>query len=114
MRPVPSFPGLVVAALGLGGSLALVRETQLHAEYEASLTPWAPSPQVMRRGARNETETASPTFVQIVRLTSWTDKALRAASQAGMVNNPNDALVWGLVPIVLADARLPHLFSGWG
>jgi MFS family permease len=37
-------------------------------------------------------------------LTSWKDRALFAASQAGMVNNLNDGMVWGLVPIFLAGA----------
>jgi MFS family permease len=40
-------------------------------------------------------------------LTSWRDRALFAASQAGMVNNLNDGMVWGLVPIFLAGLGLP-------
>ncbi|MFE9115587.1 MFS transporter [Streptomyces collinus] len=39
---------------------------------------------------------------QIARLTSLRDKALSAASQAGMVNNLNDALAWGIFPLLFA------------
>ena len=40
-------------------------------------------------------------------MTSWRDRALFAASQAGLVNNLNDGLVWGLIPIFLTGAGLP-------
>lgn len=46
-------------------------------------------------------------FAQILLLTSWRNRTLFAVSQAGMVNNLNDGVVWGLVPILLADAGLP-------
>jgi MFS family permease len=45
-------------------------------------------------------------FAQVLLLTSWKDRALFAVSQAGLVNNLNDGLVWGLVPIFLAGAGL--------
>jgi hypothetical protein len=49
-----------------------------------------------------------PSFAQILLLTSWKDRALFAASQAGMINNLNDGMVWGLVPIFLARvANIP-------
>lgn len=43
-------------------------------------------------------------FAEIVRLASWKDPTLFSLSQAGMVNNLNDAMVWGLVPIILSGA----------
>jgi MFS family permease len=39
-------------------------------------------------------------------LTSWKDRALSASSQAGMVNNLNDGLAWGLFPLYFATAGL--------
>jgi MFS family permease len=45
-------------------------------------------------------------FGQIFMLTSWKNRSLFAASQAGLVNNLNDGLVWGLIPIFLAGAGL--------
>ena len=45
-------------------------------------------------------------FAQILLLTSWKDRALFAASQAGMINNLNDGLAWGLFPLFFAEAGL--------
>src|SRR2546426_10634941 len=47
-------------------------------------------------------EQSRPGFARILLLTSWRDRALFAASQAGMGNNLNDGVVWGLIPVVLA------------
>ncbi len=101
LRPVPFYPGVAFALLGLFLSLFFVRETQGHAQYEAqvrSQTPDALQPQAA---------SDNPSFATILLLTSWKDRALFAASQAGMVNNLNDGLVWGLLPIFLAGFGLP-------
>src|SRR5207244_3331123 len=45
-------------------------------------------------------------FSDVFWRTSWKDRTLFSLSQAGMVNNLNDALVWGLVPIILVGAGL--------
>src|SRR2546426_3700542 len=47
-------------------------------------------------------EQSRPGFARVFLLTSWRDRALFAASQAGMVNNLNDGVVWGLIPVFLA------------
>src|SRR2546426_1452325 len=52
-------------------------------------------------------EQSRPGFARILLLTSWRDRALFAASQAGMVNNLNDGVVWGLVPVLLAARGVP-------
>jgi MFS family permease len=111
LRPVPFYPGIAFAVLGLLLSIFFVRETHSHARHEAKLTqlPSAPMSSLSSQGDK-ETEGAKGTslsFAQILLLTSWKDRALFAASQAGMVNNLNDGMVWGLVPIFLAGAGLP-------
>jgi MFS family permease len=93
LRPVPFYPGIAFALIGLVLSVLFVRETKPHALHEAKLT--AP------------TTEGTPSFAQILLLTSWKDRALFAASQAGMVNNLNDGMMWGLVPLFLAGAGLP-------
>lgn len=45
-------------------------------------------------------------FAQILLLTSWKNRRLFAASQAGLVNNLNDGMVWGLLPLFLAGHGL--------
>ncbi len=95
LRPVPFLPGIGFASLGLLLSLLFVRETQPYARLEARTeTPQSPEERV-------------PSFREIFVLTSWQDRALSSASQAGLVNNLNDGLVWGLVPIFLVGTGLP-------
>ena len=92
LRPAPFYPGVVFALLGLLGSLFLVQDTHAHARHEARL-------------GNQATPHALP-FAEVFRLASWKDSTLFSLSQAGMVNNLNDAMVWGLVPIILSGAGL--------
>ncbi|MFE0508885.1 MFS transporter [Streptomyces sp. NPDC058964] len=92
LRPQPFFLGIAYAALGFGLSALAVRETREHARSEAALHP---SP-------ANPDHHAELTTRQIARTTSLADKALSAASWAGMVNNLNDALAWGIFPLLFA------------
>jgi MFS family permease len=50
--------------------------------------------------------TPSPPFAEIFLRTSWRDRSLSAVSQAGLVNNLNDGLAWGLFPLFFAAAGL--------
>ena len=87
LRPAPFYPGIAFAVLGLVLSVFFVQETHGHARAEA---------RQLGSDARR------PGFAHILLLTSWKDRALFAASQAGMVNNLNDGMVWGLIPVFLA------------
>jgi MFS family permease len=95
-RPVPFLPGLLFAGLGLALSLLFVQETRHHAHHEAQLAANGSG------SAPNEPGIAELSFKQIFIHTSWRDKALFATCQAGLVNNLNDGMVWGLVPLLLA------------
>lgn len=90
IRPYPFYPGIIFALLGLLLSLFFVRETQPFATLEAHTHP-TPIAATAHQ----------PSFRQILWLTSWKDKTLFAISQAGMVNNLNDGMVWGLLPLFL-------------
>jgi MFS family permease len=94
-RPIPFVPGLVFAGLGLFLSVLFVRETIDHAQLEAQLATSTSS------SYRNNDTSANLTFKQVFLHTSWRDKSLFSASQAGMINNLNDGMVWGLVPLFL-------------
>jgi MFS family permease len=102
LRPVPFYLGLAYAALGLGISTLFVRETQHHAHTEAR-THHA-DPDTSGRGTAGRTGEVSDREIFI--RTSFTDPALSSASQAGMVNNLNDGLAWGLFPLLFAAAGL--------
>jgi MFS family permease len=96
LRPVPFYPGIAFAVLGLALSVLFVHETRGHAQHESEL----------HIASSERRHASAPSFAQILLLTSWRDRALFAASQAGMVNNLNDGLVWGLIPIYLTNAGL--------
>ncbi|MFE4582966.1 MFS transporter, partial [Streptomyces chartreusis] len=90
LRPEPFLLGAAYLVLALGLSVFAVRETREHARAEAALHP-------VRAVAEGELTTG-----QVARRTSFGDRALSAASQAGMVNNLNDALAWGIFPLLFA------------
>jgi len=95
LRPAPFLLGVAYAGVGLGLSTLLVRETRAHARHEAlQRTDPATTP---RRG---------PSTRELFLLTSFRERALSAACQAGMVNNLNDGMAWGLFPLFFARGGL--------
>jgi MFS family permease len=91
LRPAPFLLGAAYIALGLGLSAGAVRETQGHVRHEAA-----------SHTALAGHLTGHLTTGQVAMLTSFREKALSAACQAGLVNNLNDGLAWGLFPILFA------------
>ena len=77
-----------VAVAGLLISLLLVRDTAAHVALE--------------QARDHDVSESPPSMRKVFPLASYRDAALRSCSQAGLVNNLNDALVWGLVPLFLA------------
>ena len=94
LRAAPFYLGVAFVALGLGLSILFVRETLGHAHEEG------------RRTAPASREPAL-TLRQVLSRGVWRDPALASANQAGMVNNLNDGVAWGLFPLLFAAARLP-------
>ena len=97
LRPEPFYLGIACAAAGLALSLLFVRETHQHVALEAKDSPSLSGV----AGPRAELSTR-----EIFARASWRDPALSSASQAGMVNNLNDGLAWGLFPLFFAAAGL--------
>jgi MFS family permease len=95
LRPAPFYLGIAFAALGLGLSTAFVRETRDHARFEAA-----------SHKPTNSDHHDELTGRRIFILTSFREKALSAASQAGLVNNLNDGMAWGLYPILFVSSGL--------
>jgi MFS family permease len=87
LRPEPFYLGIAYGALGLGLSAVFVRETRGHARHEAT--------------TRTDGD-ASMSTRQVFVLTSFKERALSAVSQAGMVNNLNDGVAWGVFPLFFA------------
>ena len=91
LRPEPFYPGVVFVAVGLGLSLLLVRDTSSHVAHESGLSALA-------------ADVATPG--QVFWRTTATDRNLSTISQAGLVNNLNDGMAWGLFPLFFAAANI--------
>jgi MFS family permease len=91
LRPVPIYLGVGYAVLGAILSITLVRDTREHVRLEAA-------------AAAQQSIPAS--FREIFLLTSFRDRNLFAASQAGLVNNLNDGMSWGIFPLFFASLGL--------
>ena len=94
LRPEPFLVGIAYAALGLGLSTLAVRETRGHADHEASTQ------------TRTSDQPSDLTDRQVFTQTSFREPALSSANQAGLVNNLNDGLAWGLFPVLFISAGL--------
>ena len=99
LRPEPFFLGIAFAALGLGLSTFVVRETRAHARLEARH-------HVARADGRHDHLHDALGNGEVFVHTSFREPALSAASQAGLVNNLNDGLAWGIFPLMFAAAGL--------
>jgi len=91
LRPAPFFIGMGYAVLGLLISVLLIRDTREHVALEVSRHASAPQP---------------IGFWQVFRRTSFGDRNLFAASQAGLVNNLNDGMSWGIFPLFFTSYGL--------
>ena len=91
LRPEPFYPGLVFVAVGLALSAFMVRETAGHAAHESKLQ--APA-------------VDAPTAKEVFWKTTLFDRNLSSVSQAGLMNNLNDGMAWGLFPLLFAAAHL--------
>ena len=99
LRPAPFLLGIAFAALGLGLSSLAVKETREHARLDAAS-------HVARADGRHDHLNSGLTSRQVFSQTSFREPALSSASQAGLVNNLNDGLAWGLFPVLFAAAGL--------
>ena len=99
LRPAPFFLGIAYGALGLGLSTLAVRETRDYAHLEAA-------GHVPRPDGRHDHLRADLDNRAVFTQTSLSEPALSSASQAGLVNNLNDGLAWGLFPILFATTGM--------
>jgi Arabinose efflux permease len=90
LRPEPFYLGIVFAACGLGLSVLFVKDTRPHVAVETE---------------QHEVEEATTLSAAFAR-TSWHDSRLFGISQAGFVNNLNDALAWGVFPLFFVSRGL--------
>ena len=87
LRPEPFYLGIGYVVLGLLLSLAAIHDTRHHVRLELM---------------QHTTPAAAAGFWEIFRRASFGDRNLLAASQAGLVNNLNDGMSWGIFPLYFA------------
>jgi MFS family permease len=100
LRPYPLLLGLAFALAGLLLSVVAVRDSHDHVRQETALRA------VDRDDPAPVARVTRPSFARIMWLTSWGDRRLFAVSQAGLVNNLNDGVAWGLLPLFFAAGGL--------
>lgn len=83
LRPYPFYLGILLMVLGLVVSIFFIRDTRGHAKKE-------------------EGSSSVSLLKNIFWETTWKDKNLGSVTQAGLINNLNDGMAWGLFPILLA------------
>jgi MFS family permease len=93
LRPQPFYLGIVYVACGLLISALLVRDTRDHVAYETALrSPKQAEAHVSQR--------------EVFWRTTLSDRNLSSVSQAGLVNNLNDGMAWGIFPLYFAAAGI--------
>jgi MFS family permease len=97
LRPVPFLIGILFVIAGLATSTVLVRDTTTHVALESS----------------KPSSSSTPSARSVFWLTTVRDRDLSSMTQAGLVNNLNDAMAWGLFPLIFASARLGLETTGW-
>jgi MFS family permease len=93
LRPQPFYLGVGFAIVGLLLSAFVVRETRHHVTAESK-----------QHGA--SAGQGMPTQRQVFWRTTLVDQNLSSVSQAGLVNNLNDGMAWGLFPLFFSAARM--------
>lgn len=93
IRPYPFYIGIVISVLGLLLTLIWVKDTRTFVSQEA------------------KTSTVSKTE-NVFWTTTFTDKTLSSVTQAGLTNNLNDGMIWGLLPILLLQLRFDNQHIG--
>jgi MFS family permease len=82
LRPYPFYLGIAISLLGLLFSIFIVKDTRTHVAAEQEKTT---------------TKKIDNVFLD----TTFTNSNLSATTQAGLVNNLNDGMIWGLLPVLL-------------
>jgi MFS family permease len=104
LRPQPFYLGIGVAVAGLLLSALLAKESIHHAKLEAQLHH--PPPDLALAGGNKTPAPRRNSLREIFALASWKDRDLFSCSQAGLVNNLNDGMSWGIYPLFFASFGL--------
>jgi predicted MFS family arabinose efflux permease len=94
VTPYPFYVGIGISIVGLSLSILFVKDTRQHVQHESNTTA---------------TITQDNIFLE----TTFKNRSLSSITQAGIVNNLNDGMIWGLLPLLLSDAAFNTKTIGW-
>ena len=100
LRPQPFYLGVAFAVIGLFLSVVFVRETKHHVTSEV-------------KDHHDPRTTSAPSQREVFALTTWKERNLSSVTQAGLVNNLNDGMAWGLFPVLFASAGIQLEKIAW-
>ncbi len=103
LRPEPFYIGIFYTLAGLILSILVIKDTRGHARLEASQLEKTTIGQKAHK----------PSVKWVFSETSWKNKTLFSISQAGMVNNLNDGMSWGVFPLLFASLGVGLEGIGW-
>ena len=103
LRPEPFYIGIFYTVAGLVISWLIIRDTKAHSQLESSQIKKT----TVGEGAHK------PKISWVLAETSWRNKTLFSVSQAGLVNNLNDGMSWGVFPLLFASAGVGLEGIGW-
>lgn len=104
LRPAPFYIGIFYSIAGLILSVLVIRDTRQHARLESA--------QVAQQQLSGE-KFHKPGLLWVFRETSLRNRNLFAVSQAGLINNLNDGMSWGVFPLLFIAAGVGLEGVGW-
>ena len=94
VSPYPFYLGFAVAVVGLLLTIFLVKETTQFMKLE-------------------QVESSKPNLKNIFLETTYRNPILGSVTQAGLINNLNDGMIWGLLPMLLIGLHFNNADIGW-
>ena len=102
LRPAPFYLGIAYTFIGLLLSVFIVRDTRQFAQLEAK-----------QQGSTTQEEIAKPNLWWVFKETTFKNKNLFSISQAGLINNLNDGMSWGVFPLLFMSMGVGLEGVGW-
>jgi MFS family permease len=103
LRPAPFYIGIFYTIAGVLLSILVIRDTRPYARLESAQTPKTTSGEAPHK----------PNLFWVFKETSFQNKNLFAVSQAGLINNLNDGMSWGVFPLLFISAGVSLEGVGW-
>ncbi|OGS77813.1 MAG: MFS transporter [Candidatus Fluviicola riflensis] len=103
LRPQPFYIGIAYTLVGLLLSVFVIRDTRKHAVLEAGNVIKTASGEIAHK----------PNLLWVFKETSFKNKNLFSISQAGLINNLNDGMSWGVFPLLFISMGVGLEGVGW-